>query len=123
MSAGRIMIDTVHSVAVITGIRVAMRDGVALNVRVPRPDAAGRFPAVMEYHPYRRLAAALPDYRDEYPPPVPYLAERGYAVVQYDVRGTGSSAGFSTDIYSPEERQDGYDMIAWIAAQDWCSGT
>jgi predicted acyl esterase len=122
MSARRIMIDTVHSVAVITGIRVAMRDGVELNVRVTRPDAAGRFPAVMEYHPYRRLAAALPDYRDEYPPVVPYLAERGYAVVQYDVRGTGSSAGFSTDIYSPEERQDGYDMVAWIAAQPWCNG-
>ena len=53
---------------------------------------------------------------------VPYLAERGYAVVQYDVRGTGSSSGFSTDIYSPEERQDGYDMVAWIAAQPWCTG-
>jgi len=76
----------------------------------------------MEYHPYRRLAAALPDYRDEYPPVVPYLAERGYAVVQYDVRGTGSSSGFSTDIYAPEERQDGYDMVGWIAEQPWCSG-
>jgi hypothetical protein len=39
----------------------------------------------MEYHPYRRLAAALPDWRDEYPPAVPYLAEHGYAVVQHDV--------------------------------------
>ncbi len=39
-----------------------------------------------------------------------------------DVRGTGSSSGFSTDIYSDEERQDGYDMIEWIAAQAWCSG-
>jgi uncharacterized protein len=109
-------------VKVHTGIRVAMRDGVELNVRITRPDAPGRFPGVMEYHPYRRLAAALPDYRDEYPPVVPYLAEHGYAVVQYDVRGTGSSAGFSTDIYSPEERQDGYDMVAWIAEQPWCTG-
>jgi predicted acyl esterase len=109
-------------VKVHTGIRVAMRDGVELNVRITRPDAPGRFPGVMEYHPYRRLAAALPDYRDEYPPVVPYLAEHGYAVVQYDVRGTGSSAGFSTDIYSPEERQDGYDMVARIAEQPWCTG-
>ncbi len=109
-------------VKVHTGVRVRMRDGVELNVRVTRPDAPGRFPGVMEYHPYRRLGAALPDYRDEYPPVVPYLAERGYAVVQYDVRGTGSSSGFSTDIYSPEERQDGYDMVGWIAEQPWCSG-
>ncbi len=99
-----------------------MRDGVELNVRVTRPDAPGRFPGVMEYHPYRRLAAALPDWHDEYPPAVPYLAEHGYAVVQYDVRGTGGSSGFSTDIYSPDERQDGYDMVGWIAAQPWCSG-
>ena len=109
-------------VKVHTGIRVTMRDGVELNVRITRPDAPGRFPGVMEYHPYRRLAAALPNCRDEYPPVVPYLAEHGYAVVQYDVRGTGSSSGFSTDIYAPEERQDGYDMVAWIAAQPWCSG-
>jgi uncharacterized protein len=109
-------------VKVHAGLRVSMRDGVELNVRVTRPDAPGRFPGVMEYHPYRRLGAALPDYSDEYPPVVPYLAERGYAVVQYDVRGTGSSSGFSTDIYSPEERQDGYDMIGWVAAQPWCSG-
>jgi hypothetical protein len=109
-------------VKVHTGIRVAMRDGVELHVRITRPDAPGRFPGVMEYHPYRRLAAALPDYRDEYPPVVPYLAGHGYAVVQYDVRGTGSSAGFSTEIYSREERQDGHDMVAWIAEQPWCTG-
>jgi uncharacterized protein len=114
--------ETIYPVKVHTAIRVAMRDGVELNVRVTRPDAPGRFPGVMEYHPYRRLGAALPDYRDEYPPVVPYLAERGYAVVQFDVRGTGSSSGYSTDIYSPEERQDGYDMVAWIAEQPWCTG-
>src|SRR5262245_13608156 len=109
-------------VKVHTGLRMKMRDGVELNVRVTRPDAPGRFPGVMEYHPYRRLAAALPDWRDEYPPVVPYLAAHGYAVVQYDVRGTGSSAGCSTDIYAPEERRDAYDMVAWIAAQPWCTG-
>ncbi len=114
--------EPVHAVKVITGVRVAMRDGVELNLRITRPDAPGRFPAVMEYHPYRRLAVALPDYRDEYPPVVPYLAERGYVIVQYDVRGTGSSSGYSTDIYSPEERQDAYDMVAWIADQPWCTG-
>lgn len=114
--------EPVHGVKVLTGVRVTMRDGAELNVRITRPDASGRFPAVMEYHPYRRLAAALPDYRDEYPPVVPYLAERGYVIVQYDVRGTGSSSGYSTDIYSPEERQDAYDMVAWIAAQSWCTG-
>jgi predicted acyl esterase len=57
--------DTLYPVKVHTAIRVAMRDGVELNVRITRPDAPGRFPSVMEYYPYRRLGAALPDYRDE----------------------------------------------------------
>src|SRR3984957_10883189 len=89
-----------YAVKVIAGLRVPMRDGVELNVRITRPDADGRFPAVMEYGPYRRLGRPLPDYRNETPPVIPYLAERGYVIVQFDVRGTGSSSGFSTDIYS-----------------------
>ena len=49
----------------------------------------------MEYNPYRRVKPPLADYRDEYPPAVPYLAERGYLVVQYEVRGTSRRAGRS----------------------------
>ena len=111
-----------YGVKVLTGILIPMGDGVVLNVRLTRPDAAGRFPAVVEYTPYRRLGEALADYRDERPPIVPYLAERGYVVVQFDVRGTGSSSGHCTDIYSDNERRDGYDMVEWAAAQDWCTG-
>jgi hypothetical protein len=64
----------------------------------------------------------LADYRDEYPPVVPYLAERGCAVVQYDVRGTGSSSGFSNDFIRLRSGKDGYDMVEWIAEQPRCSG-
>ena len=103
-------------------VRVSMRDGVTLCAKITRPDGAGSFPAIMEYNPYRRLRKLLPDYRNEYPPVVPYLAERGYAIVQFDVRGTGNSAGWTTDIYNDEERQDAYEMVGWIAAQPWCSG-
>ena len=111
-----------YSVQVLTGIRVPMHGGVDLNVKITRPIGDGPFPAVLEYNPYRRLVQAMPDYRDEYPPIVPYLAERGYAVVQFDVRGTGSSSGFNTDIYNEDEIQDGCDMVEWVAAQPWCTG-
>ena len=73
--------------------RVTMRDGVELATKITMPDAEGRFPAVMMYHPYRGVTEPKPDYRDERPMLVPYLAERGYAIVQYDVRGTGNSGG------------------------------
>ena len=103
-------------------VRVAMSDGVELCAKLTRPEAAGRFPAIMEYNPYRRLRKPLADYRDEYPPAVPYLAEHGYAVVQFDVRGTGNSGGSTTDIYNERERRDAVEMVEWIAGQDWCSG-
>ena len=50
---------------------VPMRDGVELALRITRPDAEGKFPAIMEYNPYRRVKPSLADYRDEYPPAVP----------------------------------------------------
>ena len=102
--------------------RVPMRDGVELAVKIMRPDAEGKFPAVMLYYPYRALRKPKPDYREEEPSFYPYLAERGYAIVQYDVRGTGNSGGWSKDIYSDDERRDGHDMVEWIAAQPWCNG-
>src|SRR5690349_15197878 len=92
--------ESQYSVQVLVGIRVPTHDGVELNVKITRPTAEGCYPAVLEYNPYRRLTLAMAHYLDEYPPIVPYLAERGYVVVQFDVRGTGSSSGFSTDIYS-----------------------
>ena len=78
-------------------VRAPMRDGAELCAKITRPDATGSYPAIMEYNPYRRLRKPLPDYRDEYPPSVPHLAERGYAIVQFDVRGTGNSGGFTRD--------------------------
>ena len=103
-------------------VRVPVRDGVELCAKITRPDIVAEFPAIMEYNPYRRLRKPLADYRDEYPPVVPYLAEHGYAIVQFDVRGTGNSGSFNTDIYSAAERQDAVDMIDWITDQSWCSG-
>ena len=105
-------------------LRVPMRDGVELAAKIVRPDGEGRFPGVMMYYPYRFLRKAPPDDPGEPWPvqPTLYLAQRGYAVVQYEVRGTGNSSGWSQDIYSDDERRDGYDMVEWIAAQPWCNG-
>lgn len=100
----------------IRGVRVPMRDGVELAAAITRPDAEGQFPAIMSYHPYRGTMAAQP------PESYRHLAQRGYVMVHFDVRGTGNSAGFTTDIYSPDEIQDGCDMVEWIAAQPWCDG-
>ena len=107
-------------------VRVLMRDGVELAAVVVRPDAEGRFPAIMAYNPYRWLKqvkdrSSETKYNHRWDGP-PYFAQRGYAVVYFDVRGTGNSGGTTQDIYADLERRDAYDMVEWIAAQSWCSG-
>ena len=62
-------------VVVLSGVRVSMRDGVELNLRITRPAVDGRYPAVMEYNPYRRLGPSTED-DPGYPPVVRYLATR-----------------------------------------------
>lgn len=93
-------------------LMVPMRDGVRLSAHVHRPDVAGKFPAIVQYTPYckGRLSGHHP------------IVEYGYATVTFDIRGTGDSEGSNDSIYSAQERQDGYDMIEWAAAQPWCNG-
>ena len=51
-----------------------------------------------------------------------HWAQHGYVGARVDCRGTGSSEGANDDEYRPVEIRDGYDVVEWIAAQDWCDG-
>ena len=52
-----------------------------------------------------------------------YFAGHGYAAVRVDMRGSGDSDGMLLDEYLPQEQADAVEVIAWLAAQPWCSGT
>ena len=52
----------------------------------------------------------------------PYFAGHGYAAVRVDLRGSGESDGVLLDEYLPQEQEDGVEVIAWLAAQPWCTG-
>ncbi len=95
-----------------------MRDGVRLSARIWVPEGAQRHPAVLEYIPYRKrdLYRAYDDIWGK------TLAEAGIAFVRVDVRGSGDSEGVMTDEYSEHELEDGVEIIAWMAAQAWCTG-
>src|SRR5262249_20618003 len=49
-----------------------------------------------------------------------YYAERGYVVVANDVRGRYASEGTWRLIV--DDPQDGYDVVEWIARQEWSDG-
>ena len=52
----------------------------------------------------------------------PYFAGNGYAAVRVDIRGSGESGGLLFDEYAKQEQDDAVEVIAWLAAQPWCSG-
>lgn len=99
-----------------------MRDEVTLLADVHRPNADGRFPALIAASPYPRqiqdlgapagfIEAGATD----------FWVPRGYVHVIANVRGTGGSGG-SFGFFDAAERRDMYDLVEWAAAQPWCDG-
>ncbi|GAB4198057.1 MAG: CocE/NonD family hydrolase [Thalassobaculales bacterium] len=99
---------------------IPLADGTRLAARMwlPEDAEADPVPAILEYIPYRkRDATAIRDSKIH-----PYVAGHGYAVLRVDMRGSGDSGGVLRDEYLKLEQDDGLEIIAWIAAQPWCTG-
>lgn len=101
-------------------IGIRLPDGTRLSAAVWMPDDAveNPVPAILEYLPYRKTDGTLERDHGMHP----HFARNGYVSIRVDRRGCGDSEGLFDDEYSEQELQDGEDIIAWIAAQPWCSG-
>jgi putative CocE/NonD family hydrolase len=124
-------------------VAVPMPDGAILRANVFRPrDAAA--PVILCAHPYGKDALPrrtpfgyLPNARYRFirqPEPLTFSAytsweapdpsfwvPRGYAVVNLDLRGFGTSEG-TGEFLSAQEADDYSHAIAWAAAQPWSNG-
>lgn len=113
------------SVTVDRDVEVVARDGVVLRADIYRPsEADGPLPALFAVSGYQKALAGLPvvaTYPFRETGPIEWYVERGYVYVLADARGTGTSDG-EWDFHGPAEQTDLYDMIEWIAEQDWCTG-
>ena len=103
-------------VVVEKNVMVPMRDGVRLAADVYRPardgkPAPGRFPTLLTRTPYNKDGTSSEGR---------YYAERGYVVVANDVRGRYASEGAWRLIV--DDPQDGFEIVEWIARQDWSDG-
>ncbi len=101
-------------------VGIEMPDGCVLSARIWLPADAERdpVPAIIEHLPYRkRDGTAARDHLTH-----PYLAGNGYAGIRVDMRGNGDSEGLMEDEYTEQELEDAVAVIAWAAAQPWCSG-
>jgi putative CocE/NonD family hydrolase len=123
--------EPTYEMLVEENVMAEMRDGVGLAVDVFRPDAEGEFPALLSVTAYNkaveRPAVAPQPFSLEYAMceagDYEYWATRGYAHVIADTRGTGHSEGTFEGPWSPQEARDSFDLVEWIAAREWCSGS
>jgi predicted acyl esterase len=121
-----------------------VRDGTTLRVNVFRPYGDAPVPVIMSAHPYgkdkipaRSRSGRAPAIQSrllpqphririseftswEAPDPVVWVTH-GYAVVNADLRGGGTSEGVA-DLFSDQESRDYYDLIEWAGTQGWSSG-
>ena len=93
-------------------VRIPLSDGVTLSADLALPEVLPA-PAVVVRTPYGK-AGERPSQRGA------TFAKAGYVSVIVDVRGRGDSDG----IFLPyrNDGPDGAEVIAWVAAQDWCTG-
>jgi uncharacterized protein len=101
-------------------IWISMPDGARLAARIwlPADAEADPVPAILEPIPYRRRDGTAE--RDALSHP--WMAGQGYAIIRVDLRGSGDSDGVLEDEYLAQEQADGLAVLAWAAAQPWCTG-
>lgn len=113
---------------------VTMRDGVqiAIDVYLPRSLSQGEsIPTILHQTRYWRSWAfrwpmswvngSKP--RGSLAPYVKRFLSHHYAWVSVDVRGSGASFGSRRFSHTPEEIQDGAEIVDWIIQQPWSNGT
>lgn len=127
--------ETVDGIRIDWDMPVMVRDGVTIYIDLFRP-ARGLAAPLIGWGPYgkhghTRYSVNFPkaEVNDagmsrytafEAPDPI-WWAQRGYAVINPNPRGTWHSEGLATYL-SPEEAQDYYDLIEWAGTQDWSNG-
>ncbi len=104
-------------------------DGTKLHTRLFLPelatDPAWRAPTILVMSPYfgydaredQLDASSRPTYF-RYTWLIDHFVPRGYVVAFSDVRGTGDSGG-CLEQTAELQRQDGHDIVEWLAAEPW----
>ncbi|WP_431278273.1 CocE/NonD family hydrolase [Leifsonia poae] len=119
-------------------VPVVLRDGTTIFVDVYRPPGATDVPAIIAWSPYGKEGGFWShavghvmgfSAREEWisglqkfegPDPAEWVAN-GYAVINADAPGSYSSEG-DLHWFGTKEGKDGYDLVEWVADQEWSNG-
>lgn len=115
-------------------VPVYMRDGCLTYVDIYSPDTdeGERFPGLVAFSAYGKslqmldreplgLRAVTFDHTIE-AGDIEYYVRRGYVAAIPDPRGVGNSEGVWDGLYGRREAEDCYDVIEWLARQEYCTG-
>lgn len=127
-------IDTVFD----KDVAMRLRDGTTIHLDVFRPVTTERVPVIVAWSPYGKAQGTSPSVmgvfglvglpnstvsgleKFEGPDPA-YWVAHGYAICNVDHRGIDRSEGDSV-LWDRQDGRDAYDVIEWLAEQDWCDG-
>jgi len=119
-------------------VPVKLRDEITIYTDIYLPVTEKKVPVLIAWSPYGKSAGTAPRYKNlfnmlgmgnhwnsgltKFEAPDPdYWCAHGYAVCNPDMRGIAHSEG-NTTMLGSQEAQDGYDLIEWLAAQNWSNG-
>ena len=117
---------------------VQLRDGTTVHVDIFRPAGAEQVPVIVAWSPYGKaqgtsasvmgvfglvgLDNSVVSGLEKFEGPDPaYWCARGYAIANPDIRGVVDSDGDSV-LWDRQEGRDCFDVIEWLAEQEWCTG-
>ncbi|ROS73911.1 hypothetical protein EDF24_2918 [Curtobacterium sp. PhB130] len=124
-------------------VAMQLRDGTTIHVDVFRPatttgTAPTPVPVILAWSPYGKAQGTSPSVmgvfglvglpnstvsgleKFEGADPA-YWVEHGYAICNVDHRGIDQSEGDSV-LWDRQDGRDAYDVIEWLAEQEWCDG-
>jgi putative CocE/NonD family hydrolase len=107
-------------------VPIPMSDGTVLRANVFLPSTSGHFPTVLTATGYNK-DAANPSGQDctgsqGIAGDEPGLTEKGYAVMVFDDRGTGSSGG-KWSSWDQRTQEDYKEVLTWIQGQAWSNSS
>ena len=97
---------------------IPMSDGVVLAANMHRPVTEEPLPALLSYTPYHKDGWFALVYEEL----MRAMAQVGYVCLAVDVRGTGGSGGSTKPAQGDRQQRDYYEVVEWVAAQEWCTG-
>jgi predicted acyl esterase len=119
-------------------VAMQLRDGTTIHIDVFRPVGTEPVPIIVAWSPYGKAQGTsisvmgvfglvgIPNSavsgleKFEAPDPA-YWCANGYAIANVDIRGVVDSEGDSV-LWDRQEGRDCYDVIEWLAEQEWCDG-